>query len=67
MTTSIKEQINYDELIDIDDLQNAIENLSGDERLQLLKELYPTVQIKVRKAGQDNRGANRYRVAIVDG
>ena len=61
---SIKEQIKYDELVDMDELSEAIADLNSEERMELAKELFPNFKFKAVKMGVNRNGANEYRVTV---
>ena len=61
---SIKEKINYDSLLDLNELEEAVENLTSEERMELVQELYPNLKMKVTRMGEGNRGENKYKITL---
>ena len=61
---SIKEKINYDNLLDLNELEEAVEGLTSEERMELVKELYPDLKMKVVPMGEGNRGENKYKITL---
>ena len=47
-------------------LQDSMENASNDERMSKVKELFPSFKIHTSKIGISSKGANKYRVTIIN-
>ena len=50
-----------------DEILDTIECMSGEERIQLVKELFPNFRMKCSKMGYDNEGRNKYKITISNG
>ena len=44
-----------------------IETMTSEERMQLVRELFPNFKMKVTKMGWDNEGRNKYKVTVSNG
>ena len=51
----------------LDEKLDAIEDLSAEERMQLVKELFPNFKLRTTRMGFDDKGRNKYRVTISNG
>ena len=47
-------------------LQDSMENASSDKRMSKIKELFPSFKIHASKIGISSKGANKYRVTIIN-
>ena len=50
-----------------DEILDAIEGMSGEERIQLVRELFPNFRMKCSKMGFDSEGRNKYKITINNG
>lgn len=50
-----------------DEQLDKIEDMTAEERMQLVKGLFPNFKMKVTKMGWDNEGRNKYKVTISNG
>ena len=47
-----------------DELLDEVENLSSEDRFNLIKLIYPNFKFKVARMGEGDKGANKYKVTI---
>ena len=50
-----------------DEILDTIEDMTAEERMQLVKGLFPNFRMKISKMGWDNEGRNKYKVTISNG
>lgn len=50
-----------------DEQLDNIETMTSEERMQLVKGLFPNFKLKTTKMGYDNEGRNKYKVTISNG
>ena len=46
---------------------DTVETMTAEERIQLVKELFPNFRMKISKMGWDNEGRNKYKITISNG